>query len=343
MSKHKSEDYKISAVKYYLNNDVSLDDVCVIFDCPKQSLYRWVKRYEELEEIKRLSRKPKSYKITKEQVKYAIQKLKENEQITMEELHKIIKKKYKDFDITPQHLGQVIRDNNITRKRTRHEHYPKERYGKPTDIKKELKAFYKEVSKYSLDKIICLDETSIQPSMYLPYAKCDLGKRCVVKTDDNYVFRKFTLLCAISNSKCVGASLYKEGGMNKERFVEFLEANIFNKYKNHLIILDNAGSHNNEYVKQAIINSSNKYLYLIPYNPQLNPIEQYFNQIKHYLRLNKKVLKYDDLVIEIKNAIKQVKKENYKNYFENAYNKDAYKDYVKKDSTLKRKPKNYKD
>ena len=27
---------------------------------------------------------------------------------------------------------------------------------------------------------------------------------------------------------------------------------------------------------------------------------------------------------------KQVKKENYKNYFENAYNKDAYKDYIKK-------------
>jgi hypothetical protein len=54
-------------------------------------------------------------------------------------------------------------------------------------------------------------------------------------------------------------------------------------------------------------------------------------------------LKYDELVVEIKNAIKQVKKENYKNYFENAYNKDAYKDYIKKDSTLKRKLKNYKD
>ena len=35
MSKHKSEDYKISAVKYYLNNDVGLDDVYEIFDCPK--------------------------------------------------------------------------------------------------------------------------------------------------------------------------------------------------------------------------------------------------------------------------------------------------------------------
>ena len=95
MSKHKSEDYKISAVKYYLNNDVSLDDVCEIFDCPKQSLYRWVKRYNELEEIKRLNRKPKSYKITKEQVKYAIQKLKENERCKLKTLFLICNLLYK--------------------------------------------------------------------------------------------------------------------------------------------------------------------------------------------------------------------------------------------------------
>jgi len=70
MSTHKSEDYKLSAVKYYLNNDVSLDDVCVIFGCPKQSLYRWIKRYNELKEIGRQNREPISYKITKEQIKY---------------------------------------------------------------------------------------------------------------------------------------------------------------------------------------------------------------------------------------------------------------------------------
>jgi transposase len=75
--------------------------------------------------------------------------------------------------------------------------------------------------------------------------------------------------------------------------------------------------------------SVNKYLFTIPYTPKPNPIEQYFNQIKHYLKLNKKVLKYDELLVEIKNVIQHVKKENYKNYFENAYNKD----YVKKYST----------
>jgi len=138
------------------------------------------------------------------------------------------------------------------------------------------------------------------------------------KTDDNYVFRKFTLLVAINNSKCIGSKLYYQGGMTKERFVDFLQENVFNKYKNNLIILDNSGSHNNQFVKEAIINSGNKYLFTIPYTPKTNsPIENYFNQIKHYLKLNKKVLKYNELNDEIKN----VKKENYMNYFNYAYKK----------------------
>lgn len=260
----------------------------------------------------------------------------------MIELTKQIKKKYKDFVVTPQHLGQVIRDNNKTRKRTRHEHYPKEKYGNPTDKKKELKDFYKEVNKFPLNKIISLDETSIKPAMIMEYSRCSLGRRCTQKTDDSYIFRKFTLLVAISNSKTVGHKLYDKGGMTKERLVEFMKEHIFGKYKNHLIILDNAGSHRNEYVKKAIIESGNKYLFSIPYTPKTNVIEMYFNQIKHELKLNKNVLKFNELKDEVKKAIKKVTKDNYKNYFLYAYDKEKLKLPDKKDSTLKRKSKNYK-
>ena len=99
----------------------------------------------------------------------------------------------------------------------------KERYGKPLEKQKELDTFYKEVDKYPLNKIISLDETSVKPAMIKEYSRCSLGKRCVVKTDDSYLFRKFTLLCAISNSKCIGWMLYEKVGMTKERFVEFLK------------------------------------------------------------------------------------------------------------------------
>ena len=159
MGKHKSEDYKISAVQYYNNNNSSYVETCKIFKCSERSLKRWIERYNVEKSIKRHNRESISYKITKKQVEYAIKLLKQNEQITMFELRKLILEKYKDFDITPQHLGEAIRDNNKTRKRTRHEHYPETRYGKPTDKKKELEAFYKEVSKYPLNKIITLDET----------------------------------------------------------------------------------------------------------------------------------------------------------------------------------------
>ena len=99
----------------------------------------------------------------------------------MSELAKIIKKKYDDFDITPRQLRNVIRDNNITRKRTRHEHFPVTRYGTPIEKQKELDKFHKKVDEYKLNKIISLDETSIKPSMLKEYSICKLGKRCVVK------------------------------------------------------------------------------------------------------------------------------------------------------------------
>jgi hypothetical protein len=41
----------------------------------------------------------------------------------------------------------------------------------------------------------------------------------------------------------------KKSGINADRMGDFLEANIINKFKNKLIILDNASSHRNSRVK----------------------------------------------------------------------------------------------
>ena len=81
------------------------------------------------------------------------------------------------------------------------------------------------------------------------------------------------MLFSISNQKCIGWILYKIGGSTKERFVDFLQNYIFLKYKNHLLVLDNARANNNNLVKQAIIDSSNKYLFIDSYTPKTNAIE----------------------------------------------------------------------
>ena len=106
---HKSEDYKISAVKYYLKNKDNIRKTCKIFDCKKSTLQRWIQRYNSTKNLTRRNRKNVSYKITNPQVKTALDLLKKNEQITMEELVVDMKKQYPTFDITPKHLGQVVR------------------------------------------------------------------------------------------------------------------------------------------------------------------------------------------------------------------------------------------
>ena len=319
MPKHHSEDYKITAVKHYVNKSKNLSKSCKIFECSRISLKRWVNRYKKDKSIKRYSRKPVSYKITNEQVKYALTLLKQNEQITMFELAKLVKQKYKNFNITPQHLGQVVRDKNRTRKRTRHEHFPQTRYRKSINKKNELSKFYKEIKKYPIDKIISLDESSIQPAMIPEYSRCPLGRRCIVNTDDSYFYRKFTLLCAVNNSKCVGWKLYEKGGMTKERLVEFLKENVFGKYKDNLIVLDNAGSHRNEYVKQAILESGNKYLFSVPYTPKTNAIESWFNQFKYYFQLPNNTITYKQLKHRVDKSIRSIPKSSYKNHIKYAY------------------------
>ena len=44
--KQKGDDYKITAVKYYLDNNNTMVNTCKIFNCKKPSLHRWIQIYK---------------------------------------------------------------------------------------------------------------------------------------------------------------------------------------------------------------------------------------------------------------------------------------------------------
>ena len=48
MTTRKSNDYKITAVNYYLVEDKTQEEVCKIFKCNPRSLMRWVERYKKM-------------------------------------------------------------------------------------------------------------------------------------------------------------------------------------------------------------------------------------------------------------------------------------------------------
>jgi len=189
-----------------------------------------------------------------------------------------------------------------------------------------------------MDKIVCLDETALYPALHPSYARCDIGKRCYVKTSDSKVFRHYSLLVAITNKDTLAYELYEQGAVNAERLAEFITTHIKGKYTDHLIVMDNAMFHKSPEVKKAVEESGNKILYSVAYYPRSNPIEQYFNQVKHYIK-KESPISFEEIKDVLGRSIKQVKEKNYKNYFIHAFNAE----WLKKDrKTRKKSLKRYK-
>ena len=220
---------------------------------------------------------------------------------------------------------------------TRIRHEPVKRFGKDIYINKSIKEFYDEVKKYKIEDIICIDETSVKSLQKRNHCYSEKGKRCVIKTQSQEVFKKYTGIFAISVDGVIEWDLYEKGGINTDRLIEFLEKNITSKLRNKLIILDNASSHRNERIKE-LVNKHNNILYAVPYQHFTNSIENYFSMLKS--RLQKlDGLTHEKLKENIEKVIKDIPKEKYENIFKGAYNRTEK--YVKKPSNRTRKLKNY--
>ena len=332
----KSYDYKLTAVQYYLVEDKTQEEVCKIFKCSRRSLMRWVERYKKDGNVDIHYRKPVAYKVKKEYVDFLLQELKKNKTITIEDLLYLLKNKYPHVDLNKSHINRIIKDNNITLKITRIRHEPVKRFGKDIDINANIKKFYEEIKKHKIEDIICIDETSIKSLQKRNRCYSNKGKRCVIKTQSQEVFKKYTGIFAISVDGVIEWDLYEKGGINTDRLIEFLEKNITSKLRNKLIILDNASSHRNERIKE-LVNKHNNILYAVPYQHFTNSIENYFSMLKS--RLQKlDGLTHIKLKENIENVISKIPKEKYRNIFKGAYERPEK--YVAKNKTRKIK-KNY--
>ena len=78
MPTHKSNDYKLTAVQYYLVEDKTQEEVCKIFKCTPRSLTRWVSQYKKEGNVNKHYRKPIAYKVKKEYVKLLVDEINKN-------------------------------------------------------------------------------------------------------------------------------------------------------------------------------------------------------------------------------------------------------------------------
>jgi transposase len=340
MGKHKSTDYKFSAVQYYLDTeDTSLSHTCDIFQCSKYSLARWVKRYIQTGNVENIPRKEGYYKVRQMHVKFIIDLIKQKPLITLNDILSYFHKQFKDITLSKTHLSNIIKFANLSYKKVQITHRPDTRYNNPINYDEEYTKFYSKIKKYNLDDIISIDETSISVGLFVRKGRSEIGKRLNKITKDNKVFVKYTLIVAITTKGILEWTLYEKGGTDHNRLIEFIDKVLGNK-KKKLILMDNASAHRNPEVQKYIIDKKNDYVYVLPYHHFQNPIEKFFNQLKYYLRRDEP-MSYELIKKSIKNAIKNITKENYENYFKSSLRKTK-EDIEKIKSKYNKPPKIYK-
>ena len=80
-----------------------------------------------------------------------------------------------------------------------------------------------------------------------------------------------------------------------------------------VVILDNLGSHRSQAVRASILDAGAKLAFLPPYSPDLNPIEQVFAKVKHWMRLAqaRSMEAIHDRIAQLVRSISQIECANY--------------------------------
>ncbi len=115
------------------------------------------------------------------------------------------------------------------------------------------------------------------------YGRATRGTRCVASVPHGH-WESTTFIAGLRHDD-VTAPLVVDGPMNGALFLQYIRECLCPTLKaGDVVIADNLSSHKVMGVKEAIEAVGATILYLPPYSPDLNPIEQLFSKLKALLR-----------------------------------------------------------
>jgi transposase len=132
-------------------------------------------------------------------------------------------------------------------------------------------------------RFVFLDETSAATNMARRYGRSPAAERLVASVPHGH-WRTTTFVAGLRLSG-VTAPLVLDGPMTGAAFLAYVEQVLAPVLApGDVVVLDNLAAHKVDGVARAIRAAGASVLYLPPYSPDLNPIEQVFAKLKALLR-----------------------------------------------------------
>jgi len=132
-------------------------------------------------------------------------------------------------------------------------------------------------------RFVFLDETGAATNMARRYGRCSAAERLVAAVPHGH-WRTTTFVAGLRQTGVV-APLVLDGPMTGPAFRAYVEQFLAPALApGDVVVLDNLAAHRVDGIHQAIKAVGASLLYLPPYSPDLNPIEQLFAKLKALLR-----------------------------------------------------------
>ena len=133
-------------------------------------------------------------------------------------------------------------------------------------------------------RLVFIDETWIKTNMAPLRGWGPKGRRLKGYAPHGH-WRTMTFLAALRHDRLTAPCVF-DGPINGACFLAYVEQQLVQTLKpGDIVIMDNLGSHKSRAVRDAIRATGARLWFLPPYSPDLNPIEQAFAKIKHWMRM----------------------------------------------------------
>ena len=162
---------------------------------------------------------------------------------------------------------------------------PKKRSVGASERDEFLRAAWRALGVGNLDanRLVFVDEMGTNTSLAPVYAWSRRGERALFEVPRNWG-ANVTLLASMS-AEGMGPCLAVEGSTTKAVFETYLERALAPTLRPGLVlVMDNLSAHKGSRVREIVEGRGCELLYLPPYSPDFNPIEQAFSKLKGLLR-----------------------------------------------------------
>ncbi|AWN50692.1 IS630 family transposase [Methylobacterium sp. 17Sr1-1] len=133
------------------------------------------------------------------------------------------------------------------------------------------------------DRLVFIDETAASTRMARRYGWAPRGQRCRLPMPCGH-YKTTTITAALRTSGLTATAIF-EGATNGRRFLDYVTDTLVPALRpGDTVILDNLQAHKVAGVREAIAAAGARVVYLPPYSPEFNPIEQAFAKLKTLLR-----------------------------------------------------------